>query len=99
VKHKDLDPDGPDDFSFLSLGQLSRRELLTGSGAFGAAFLAGPVFAPVEGKKIFAIQECVPEKPLHDILSGSCESELTSIMTFRVRVSRLSPSCTRESRG
>jgi 5'-nucleotidase / UDP-sugar diphosphatase len=45
----------PDDFSGLSVDELSRREFLIGSAAFGAAILAGPVFAAADGKKTFTI--------------------------------------------
>ena len=45
----------PDDFSGLSVDELSRREFLLGSAAFGAAILAGPVFAAADGKKTFTI--------------------------------------------
>lgn len=34
---------------------LSRREFLSGSAALGAAILAGPLFAAIEGKKTFTI--------------------------------------------
>lgn len=34
---------------------LSRREFLSGSAALGAAILAGPLFAAIEGKKSFTI--------------------------------------------
>ena len=37
------------------IDELSRRELLIGSAAFGATMLAGPVLAAVDGKKTFTI--------------------------------------------
>ncbi len=41
--------------SGLSLDEFSRREFMIGSALFGAASLAGPVFAAVDGKKTFTI--------------------------------------------
>jgi 5'-nucleotidase len=45
----------PDDFSLLSLDELSRREFLVGSAAFGAALLAGPALAAAGSRKTFTI--------------------------------------------
>jgi 5'-nucleotidase len=45
----------PDDYTRLSLEGLSRREFLAGSVAFGAAILAGPVYAAADEKKTFTI--------------------------------------------
>jgi 5'-nucleotidase len=45
----------PDDFSGLSLDELSRREFVIGAAAFGGAMLARPVFAAVNSKKTFTI--------------------------------------------
>jgi 5'-nucleotidase len=45
----------PDDFSLLSLDELSRREFLIGSAAFGAALLAGPALAAAGSRKTFTI--------------------------------------------
>ena len=53
--HRNVAPNEPDDYSHLSLDELSRREFLIGSAAFGAAVLAGPVYAVVDGKKTFTI--------------------------------------------
>jgi len=53
--HRNVAPNEPDDYSHLSLDELSRREFLIGSTAFGAAVLAGPVYAVVDGKKTFTI--------------------------------------------
>jgi len=53
--HPNIGTNEPDDFSGLSVDELSRREFLLGSAAFGAAILAGPVFAAVDGKKTFTI--------------------------------------------
>ena len=59
MKDKQLHANGEmnasDDFSALSVDELSRREFLIGSAAFGAAVLAGPVYAAVAGKKTFTI--------------------------------------------
>ena len=53
--HPNVGTNEPDDFSGLSVDELSRREFLVGSAAFGAAILAGPVFAAADGKKTFTI--------------------------------------------
>jgi len=58
--HPNAGTNEPDDFSGLSLDELSRREFLIGSAAFGVAILAGPVlaepvFAAADGKKTFTI--------------------------------------------
>ena len=53
--HRNVAPNEPDDYSHLSLDELSRREFLIGTAAFGAAVLAGPVYAAVDGKKTFTI--------------------------------------------
>ena len=45
----------PDDFSLLSLDELSRREFLIGSAALGAALLAGPALAAAGSRKTFTI--------------------------------------------
>ena len=45
----------PDDFSLLSLDELSRREFLVGSAAIGAVVLAGPAFAAAGSRKTFTI--------------------------------------------
>ena len=45
----------PDDFSGLSIDELSRREFLIGSAALGVAIPAGPAFAAAGGKKTFTI--------------------------------------------
>ena len=45
----------PDDFSGLSIDELSRREFLIGSAAFGVAIPAGSAFAAADGKKTFTI--------------------------------------------
>lgn len=49
------DSSEPDYFTHLSLNELSRREFLVGSAAFGMAILAGPVFATTAGKRTFTI--------------------------------------------
>jgi len=54
-KDAKVESNHPDDVLGLSLAELSRREFLAGSAAFGAAILAGPVLAAVEGKKTFTI--------------------------------------------
>jgi 5'-nucleotidase len=53
--HPSVGTNEPDDLRGLSLEELSRREFLVGSAAFGAAILAGPVFAAADGKKTFTI--------------------------------------------
>ena len=45
----------PDDFSLLSLDELSRREFLIASTAFGAALLAGPALAAAGSRKTVTI--------------------------------------------
>jgi 5'-nucleotidase len=45
----------PDDFSLLSLDELSRREFLIGSAVFGVALLAGPALAAAGSRKTFTI--------------------------------------------
>jgi 5'-nucleotidase / UDP-sugar diphosphatase len=45
----------PEAHSGLSLDELSRREFVIGSAAFGSAILAGPVFAAAGSKKTFTI--------------------------------------------
>jgi 5'-nucleotidase / UDP-sugar diphosphatase len=54
-KHQNAGTNEPDDVSGLSLDELSRREFLIGAAAFGAAILAGPVFAAADGKRSFTI--------------------------------------------
>jgi hypothetical protein len=44
-----------DDFAGSPGAELSRREFLIGSAAFGASIFAGPVFAAADGKKTFTI--------------------------------------------
>jgi 5'-nucleotidase / UDP-sugar diphosphatase len=53
--HPNAGTNEPEDWPSFSLDELSRREFLIGSAAFGAAILAGPVFAATDGKKTFTI--------------------------------------------
>jgi 5'-nucleotidase/UDP-sugar diphosphatase len=53
--HSNVGTNESDDFSGSSIDELSRREFLIGSAAFGAAILAGSVFAVADGKKTFTI--------------------------------------------
>ena len=54
-KHPNAETNDREDFSDLSLAELSRREFLIGSAVLGAAILTGPVFAAADGKKTFTI--------------------------------------------
>jgi len=54
-KHPQVGANEPDEVSGSSIDELSRREFLINSAAFGAAILAGPVFAVTGGKKTFTI--------------------------------------------
>ena len=53
--HLNVATNEPDAVSSLSIEELSRREFLINAAAFGAAVLAGPVHAAVDGKKTFTI--------------------------------------------
>jgi 5'-nucleotidase len=53
--HSNVETSEPDDFSGLSIDELSRREFLIGSAAFGVAIPAGSSFAAADWKKTFTI--------------------------------------------
>ena len=53
--HSNVETSESDDFSGLSIDDLSRREFLIGSAAFGVAIPAGSAFAAADGKKTFTI--------------------------------------------